>query len=97
MFMSSQIEMSEPTIRTSCLMTVQHKVPLSYTLRCFWFIVLRNIEVFLHHDSLLLNVGEQLDMVRELLTQIPRRHSGLGSPGSGLGAALQAAYKLLVR
>ncbi|XP_045520158.1 protein transport protein Sec24A isoform X1 [Pieris brassicae] len=53
-------------------------------------------EVFLPSpESLLVNVGEQRDMVRELLTQIPRRHSGPGSPASALGAALQAAYKLM--
>ncbi|KPI98028.1 Protein transport protein Sec24A [Papilio xuthus] len=46
-------------------------------------------------ESLLVNLGECRDMILELLTALPRRHSAPGVPVSALGAALQAAYKLM--
>ncbi|CAK1553420.1 unnamed protein product [Leptosia nina] len=53
-------------------------------------------EIFLPSpESLLVNLGEHREMIRELLTLIPRRHSLPGVPASALGAALQAAYKLM--
>nr|XP_026485759.1 protein transport protein Sec24A [Vanessa tameamea]XP_026485760.1 protein transport protein Sec24A [Vanessa tameamea] len=53
-------------------------------------------EIFLPSpESLLVNLGEYKDMVKELLTILPQRYSTPGVPASALGAALQAAYKLM--
>ncbi|XP_045493115.1 protein transport protein Sec24A [Colias croceus] len=53
-------------------------------------------EVFLPSpEALLVNLGEHREMVRELLTLLPDRFSAPGAPASALGAALQAAYKLM--
>ncbi|KAJ2939654.1 hypothetical protein O0L34_g14373 [Tuta absoluta] len=46
-------------------------------------------------ESLLVNLGERKELVKELLTVLPQRYSALGAPASALGAALQAAYKLM--
>ncbi|XP_038210200.1 protein transport protein Sec24A [Zerene cesonia] len=53
-------------------------------------------EVFLPSpESLLVNLGEHREMVRELLALLPDRFAAPGAPASALGAALQAAYKLM--
>ncbi|KAL0840640.1 hypothetical protein ABMA28_015839 [Loxostege sticticalis] len=46
-------------------------------------------------ESLLVNLGERRELVKELLTVLPQRYSTPGVPASALGAALQAAYKLM--
>ncbi|CAH2107646.1 unnamed protein product [Euphydryas editha] len=46
-------------------------------------------------ESLLVNLGEYKDLVTELLNILPQRYSTPGVPASALGAALQAAYKLM--
>ncbi|XP_026328680.1 protein transport protein Sec24A [Hyposmocoma kahamanoa] len=46
-------------------------------------------------ESLLVNLGERRELIKELLTVLPQRHSGLGVSACALGAALQAAYKLM--
>ncbi|CAH0407584.1 unnamed protein product [Chilo suppressalis] len=46
-------------------------------------------------ESLLVNLGERRELVKELLTVLPARYSTPGVPSSALGAALQAAYKLM--
>ncbi|XP_041976127.1 protein transport protein Sec24A [Aricia agestis] len=46
-------------------------------------------------ESLLVNLGENRDMVTELLTILPKRFANPGAPASALGAALQAAHKLM--
>ncbi|XP_072941017.1 protein transport protein Sec24A [Epargyreus clarus] len=46
-------------------------------------------------ESLLVNLGEYREMIKELLTVLPQRYSTPGVPVSALGAALQAAYKLI--
>ncbi|XP_068630265.1 protein transport protein Sec24A [Battus philenor] len=46
-------------------------------------------------ESLLVNLGECRDMIKELLRVLPQRYSTPGVPVSALGAALQAAYKLM--
>lgn len=47
-------------------------------------------------ESLLVNLGERRELVKELLTVLPQRYSTPSTPASALGAALQAAYKLMV-
>ncbi|XP_059048258.1 protein transport protein Sec24A [Achroia grisella] len=46
-------------------------------------------------ESLLVNLGERRELIKELLTVLPQRHSTPGVAASALGAALQAAYKLM--
>ncbi|CAG5058624.1 unnamed protein product [Parnassius apollo] len=46
-------------------------------------------------ESLLVNLGECRDLVKELLTVLPGRYSTPGVPVSALGAALLAGYKLM--
>ncbi|XP_069354931.1 protein transport protein Sec24A [Maniola hyperantus] len=46
-------------------------------------------------ESLLVNLGEYTELIKELLTILPQRFSAPGVPASALGAALQAAYKLM--
>ncbi|XP_023937057.2 protein transport protein Sec24A [Bicyclus anynana] len=46
-------------------------------------------------ESLLVNLGEHMELIKELLTILPQRYSAPGVPASALGAALQAAYKLM--
>ncbi|XP_045764481.1 protein transport protein Sec24A isoform X2 [Maniola jurtina] len=46
-------------------------------------------------ESLLVNLGEYMELIKELLTILPQRYSAPGVPASALGAALQAAYKLM--
>lgn len=46
-------------------------------------------------ESLLVNLGEYKELVKELLTILPQRYSTPGVPASALGSALQAAYKLM--
>lgn len=46
-------------------------------------------------ESLLVNLGERRELVRELLTVLPQRYSAPAAPACALGAALQAAYKLV--
>ena len=47
-------------------------------------------------DDLLVNLDEQTHLIEDLLKSLPETHSGTYSTQSALGAALQAAYKLLV-
>ncbi|XP_075970231.1 protein transport protein Sec24AB [Anticarsia gemmatalis] len=46
-------------------------------------------------SSLLVNLGERRELVRELLAALPQRYSAPAAPACALGAALQAAYKLM--
>lgn len=46
-------------------------------------------------DSLLVNVHESKALVQDLLTNLPSIHEKNGEPTSALGAAVQAAYKLM--
>lgn len=46
-------------------------------------------------ESLLVNLGERRELVKELLSILPQRHSQPGAAACALGAALQAAYKLM--
>ncbi|KAH9629200.1 hypothetical protein HF086_009590 [Spodoptera exigua] len=46
-------------------------------------------------SSLLVNLSERRELVRELLSVLPSRYSTPAPPSSALGAALQAAYKLM--
>jgi len=46
-------------------------------------------------DGLLVNLAESRDLVQDLLTQLPGWFAGTHSTRSCLGAALQAAYKLV--
>ena len=47
-------------------------------------------------DGLLVNLSESRDLVQDLLTQLPDWFSSSQSTRCCLGAALQAAYKLVV-
>uniref|UniRef100_A0A1B0D4N5 Uncharacterized protein n=1 Tax=Phlebotomus papatasi TaxID=29031 RepID=A0A1B0D4N5_PHLPP len=46
-------------------------------------------------DNLLVNLKECRELIKELLLQLPKRFSGVHEPKSALGAALQAAFKLM--
>lgn len=46
-------------------------------------------------DSLLVNIHESKALVQDLLTNLPSIHAQNGEPTSALGAAVQAAYKLV--
>ena len=48
-------------------------------------------------DNLLANLGESRELVKDLLNQIPTKFLNSHDTNSSLGAALQAAYKLMVR
>jgi len=45
---------------------------------------------------LLVNLHEDIDLVRDLLTELPKKFQNNPEPSSALGAALQASYKLMV-
>ncbi|XP_046665553.1 protein transport protein Sec24A-like isoform X1 [Homalodisca vitripennis] len=47
-------------------------------------------------DNLLVSLNECRDLIRDLLTQLPNKYRESYDTHSALGAALQAAYKLLV-
>ena len=47
-------------------------------------------------DSLLVNLQQSKDLVIDLLQQLPTMFENNMESGSALGAALQAAYKLMV-
>lgn len=47
-------------------------------------------------DNLLVNLQESKEMVSDLLNQLPTLFESNRETGSALGAALQAAYKLIV-
>lgn len=46
-------------------------------------------------DNLLVNLKEREELVRDLLAQLPTKFQGTHDTNSALGAALQAAYKLM--
>ncbi|XP_034109291.1 protein transport protein Sec24A [Drosophila albomicans] len=46
-------------------------------------------------DSLLVNLKECKELVKDLLKQLPKRFAHTHDPGSALGAALQVAFKLM--
>lgn len=46
-------------------------------------------------DNLIVNLSENIDLVRDLLTHLPTQYAESYDTESALGAALQAAYKLL--
>lgn len=48
-------------------------------------------------DNLVVNLKACTELIKDLLAQIPKRFENQHDPYSSLGAALQAAYKLLVR
>lgn len=47
-------------------------------------------------DNLIVNLKEREELVRDLLAQLPTKFQGTHDTSSALGAALQAAYKLMV-
>ena len=61
-----------------------------------WFFLL--LDIFLPcPDNLLVNLQESKELVLDLLGQIPVLFEDNLETGSALGAALQAAHKLVVR
>nr|NVI78020.1 Sec24AB ortholog [Cucujiformia] len=46
-------------------------------------------------DNLLVNLKDRMDLVAELLTQLPIRYNNTFDTNSALGAALQVAYKMM--
>lgn len=48
-------------------------------------------------DNLLVNLKECKELVKDLLVQLPKRFADAYDPKSALGAALQAAFKMIVR
>ena len=48
-------------------------------------------------DNLLVNLQESKELVTDLLSKLPEMFATNTETGSALGAALQAAYKLMVR
>ena len=48
-------------------------------------------------EGLLVNVGESRELISDLLTNLPAMFDGVTETSSALGAALQAAFKLMVR
>lgn len=55
------------------------------------------LDVFLPYpDGLMVNLKLVKDLIKDLLNQLPKRFEQHHDPYSCLGAALQAAYKLLV-
>lgn len=64
------------------------------------YLIIKNIytDVFLPcPENLIVNLKEREELVRDLLTQLPIKFQGTHDTNSALGAALQAAYKLMVR
>lgn len=47
-------------------------------------------------ENLLVNLSECHDLIKDLLIQLPKQYAESYNTESALGAALQAAYKLLV-
>ena len=47
-------------------------------------------------ENLIVNLKEREELVRDLLVQLPMKFQGTHDTNSALGAALQAAYKLMV-
>lgn len=67
---------------------------------CHQFIkvVVSLIDMFLPTpDNLLVSLSECRDLIMDLLEKLPQRYQESYDTHSALGAALQAAYKLLVR
>lgn len=65
----------------------------------FLYLIINNIytDVFLPcPENLIVNLKEREELVRDLLTQLPIKFQGTHDTNSALGAALQAAYKLMV-
>lgn len=53
-------------------------------------------DIFLPYpDGLMVNLKSMKDLIKDLLNQLPKRFENQHDPHSSLGAALQAAYKLL--
>lgn len=48
-------------------------------------------------ENLIVNLKEREELVRDLLAQLPTKFQGTHDTNNALGAALQAAYKLMVR
>lgn len=56
------------------------------------------VEIFLPcPENLLANLGERKELIQNLLLLLPTKFSEQYDTGSALGAALQAAFKLMVR
>lgn len=47
-------------------------------------------------ENLLVNLNECHELIKDLLIQLPKQYAESYNTESALGAALQAAYKLLV-
>lgn len=57
----------------------------------------QNLDVFLPcPDNLLVNLKECRELINDLLQQLPKRFANEHDNMSALGAALQAAFKLMV-
>lgn len=55
------------------------------------------VDIFIPHpDNLIVNLSEQLELIKQLLEQIPEKFKESYDTNCALGAALQAAYKLMV-
>lgn len=53
-------------------------------------------EIFLPTpDNLLVNLKDRMDLIRDLLAQLPSRYANTYDTNSALGAALQVAYKMI--
>lgn len=46
-------------------------------------------------DNLLVNLQDRMDLIQDLLTQLPQRYNNSYDTGSALGAALQAGHKMM--
>lgn len=71
-----------------------------FILILFLYFIINNIytDVFLPcPENLIVNLKEREELVRDLLTQLPIKFQGTHDTNSALGAALQAAYKLMVK
>jgi hypothetical protein len=63
----------------------------------FIIIIIFIVDVFLPcPDNLLVNLAESRELVKYLLNQLPSKFPTSHDTNSALGAALQAAYKLMV-
>lgn len=60
-------------------------------------VVSRSADIFLPCPfSLVVNLNESKELIRDLITDLPKKFKESHDNNSALGAALQAAYKLMV-
>lgn len=62
------------------------------------FSILSFADVFIPSpENLIVNLHEQYELIKDLLEQIPEKYQESFDTNCALGAALEAAYKLMVR